>query len=112
MDQAVHPPDNLRIGWTTLDTPEAARKLAASLVHSRLAACVQIDDSIHSVYMWKGAVQAESEIRLWVKYAAANEDALQERLRSEHPYETPQWIAVTAAAALPAYADWIRNPST
>ncbi|HKJ91010.1 MAG TPA: divalent-cation tolerance protein CutA [Oceanipulchritudo sp.] len=112
MEQTVHPRDDLRIGWTTLDSPEAARKLATSLVQSRLAACVQIDPPILSIYAWKGAVESESEIRLWVKYAAANEEALQDRLRSEHPYETPQWIAVTAAGALPAYADWIRTSTT
>ncbi len=112
MDKESRSPINLRIGWTTLDTLEGARKLASSLVNSGLAACVQIDPPIHSVYLWKGSVESEPEFRIWVKYAAPNEDALQERLRSDHPYETPQWIAVPAAAALPAYADWIHRSTS
>jgi periplasmic divalent cation tolerance protein len=97
----------IHIAWTTVASPEDADRLAEAIIASRLAACVQMDAPIRSAYPWKGKVERETEIRLWIKYPAANEPALQQLLGRIHPYETPQWIAVRAEAAAPPYARWV-----
>ncbi|MGC9449986.1 MAG: divalent-cation tolerance protein CutA [Oceanipulchritudo sp.] len=102
---------SLRIAWTTVETSGQAEKLARLAVESNLAACVQIDAPIRSVYQWKGTVESTTEVRLWIKYPAGNEMALWELIRGNHPYGIPQWIAVDAAAVSSAYRDWALGQS-
>jgi uncharacterized protein involved in tolerance to divalent cations len=63
--------DTLLIGWTTVDSEAAARRLGNGLVTTRLAACVQIDACVESVYLWEGAVQSTRECRTTRIYRSA-----------------------------------------
>jgi periplasmic divalent cation tolerance protein len=101
------PSPDIRIGWTTVETKEQAEDLAKALIEARLAACVQIDPPMKAFFPWKGVVEEGEELRLWVKYPADHEDALQALLAEKHPYETPQWIAVGAEALGASYAEWV-----
>ncbi len=92
---------------TTVGPGDAAAGLARAMVERRLAACVQIDPEITSFYRWKGELCEDREARLVVKTAPAREAALRAFLAEHHPYELPQFVAVTAAAS-PEYARWVR----
>lgn len=92
---------------TTVETQEQARKLAHEAVDRRLAACVQIEASITSVYKWKDTVEAAPESRLIFKFPAEKKNALTEWLRAHHPYEVPEILAWPVAEADPEYADWV-----
>lgn len=100
------PTPAIRVGWTTVETLEQAEALAQALIEARLAACVQIDPPMKAFFPWKGFVEEAQELRLWIKYPAVHEEALQALLAEKHPYETPQWIAVEASASAPAYREW------
>ena len=41
------------VATTTVDSPEAAQRLAQAAVQARLAACVQVE-AITSHYVWQG----------------------------------------------------------
>jgi periplasmic divalent cation tolerance protein len=99
--------DSIYIAWTTVATEEEAVRLAESVIQSRLAACVQVDQPVQSMYPWKGRVERETEIRIWIKYPSRNDTDLQELMAGIHPYETPQWIAVRADAVSTDYAEWV-----
>ncbi|MGF1450162.1 MAG: divalent-cation tolerance protein CutA [Opitutales bacterium] len=101
--------ETLWIGWTTLDTKDSAEALARGLVKARLAACVQIDGPIQSVYRWQGAVEQGAEWRLWVKFPGSKASALEQWLAEQHPYETPQWVALPAESVGAAYHAWARE---
>ncbi len=98
--------DTLLIGWTTVDSEAAAQRLARGLVESELAACVQIDAGVESVYRWKGNIESEREWRLMVKFAAARSGELLAYLEANHPYDVPEWVTVRAEAVAPAYLKW------
>ena len=98
--------DTLLIGWTTVDSEAAAQQLAHGLVESDLAACVQIDASITSVYRWEGAVQSDTEWRLMVKFAESQSEAVAAYIDKHHPYDVPQWVVVRAEQVAPAYLKW------
>ena len=98
--------NTLLIGWTTVDSEAAARRLANGLVESGLAACVQIDAGVESVYRWKGKVQSEREWRLMAKFAAARSTELLAYLEAQHPYDVPEWVVVRAEQVAPAYLKW------
>jgi periplasmic divalent cation tolerance protein len=93
---------------TTANREEAAR-LADMLVGSRVAACVQILPEIESVYRWKGQVQREAEVLLLAKSTRDKFDELERQIRAIHSYETPEILAVEAAAISEPYRKWLEE---
>jgi periplasmic divalent cation tolerance protein len=93
---------------TTVATVEAARELARRLLDERLAACVQLDGGITSLYRWEGKLCEEPEVRLVIKTLPACEAAVRELFARHHPYQLPQFVAAVGEAT-PAYAGWVRG---
>ena len=102
----------LMIGWTTVETLAQAETLARQSVDHNLAACVQIDGPITSIYRWEGAVEHSREYRLTFKFAAANSECLREFVLSTHPYTTPEWAAVRVTEVGEKYLSWVQANST
>jgi periplasmic divalent cation tolerance protein len=92
---------------TTVGSLVAAKALAREIVAQRLAACVQIDQGVTSVYRWKGDVCEEPEVRLVIKSLPGCEAALQALFTQHHPYELPQFTAQRMSASR-VYAEWAR----
>jgi periplasmic divalent cation tolerance protein len=92
---------------TNLPDRAGAERLARILVERRLAACVNVLASCHSVYHWKGAVETAEEVPLFIKTTAAQYAALERAIVEEHPYELPEVIAVPLDRGLPAYLEWV-----
>ena len=91
---------------TTANREEAAR-LADMLVGARLAACVQIFPEIESVYRWEGKIERQPEILLLAKSTRDKFDELDRQVRAVHSYETPEIVAVSAAAVSGPYLKWL-----
>jgi periplasmic divalent cation tolerance protein len=91
--------------------PDAAtgERIAEALVEERLAACVNLVPGLRSFYRWKGKLQREAELLLVIKTRAERLDALMERLKSLHPYEVPEILALPIAAGSEAYLLWIEE---
>lgn len=97
---------------TNLPDRPAAEKLAEALVGERLAACVNILAPCRSVYRWNGAVQHDEEVPLLAKTSAERYAALEAAIRSKHPYEVPEIIALPIERGLPAYLAWVAEETT
>jgi periplasmic divalent cation tolerance protein len=104
-----HAAPALLIGWTTCATAEDARRLADGLVDRGLAACVQIEGPVTSVYRWKGAVEQAVEHRLTIKFVPERQVELEQWLRANHPYDTPEWVVVGATMVAEKYLSWARE---
>jgi len=92
---------------TNLPERAAAERLAEVLVDKRAAACVNILAPCRSVYRWQGALQNDDEIPLLAKTTTERYAALESAIRSNHPYELPEIIAVPVACGLAAYLAWV-----
>ena len=92
---------------TNLPERAAAERLADLLVEKRLAACVNILAPCRSVYRWQGAVRLDEEHPMLIKTTAERYPALEQALRSGHPYELPEIITVPIERGLPAYLQWV-----
>lgn len=97
---------------TNLPDQASAETLAAHLVESRLAACVNLLAPCKSVYQWQGKVEQAMEYPLLIKTTQARYAEVEAAIREQHPYELPEIIALPLAAGLPAYLDWVRNETT
>lgn len=97
---------DLLIGWTTCDNSDVAERLACDMVERGLAACVQFNDEVRSVFKFEGAVQDCSECRLTVKFDADKLNALNAYLKANHPYDTPEWVVVCPQYVSEKYLKW------
>ena len=93
----------------TCPADDTANRLAESLVREQLAACVNIAAPITSVYRWNGEINRDTEALLLIKSSAAAYPRLERRLREQHPYETPEIIALPVTRGLDDYLKWLDN---
>lgn len=89
-----------------------ARELAELLVDRKLAACVNILRECTSVYRWQNQTETASEIPVLIKTTRQRYEAVAQTIKSLHPYELPEIIAVPVDNGLPAYLQWIIHETT
>jgi periplasmic divalent cation tolerance protein len=88
-----------------------AEKIARALVEQKLAACVNILAGCSSVYRWQGKVETADEVPLLVKTRGEIYAEVEAAIKSLHPYELPEIVAVPVAHGSSEYLEWI-NAST
>lgn len=95
------------LAFSTFPDEAIARQIAERLVHDRLATCANILPQIDSIYHWKGKLEHATETLVLFKTSADTYTAFEAELRSLHPYDIPEIIAVDIAAGLPEYLRWV-----
>ena len=99
-----------QIVLTACPDAACAERIARALVEEGLATCVNILPPMQSIYRWKGKIETASEQLLVIKSPVASFPAIRDRVRSLHPYELPEIIAVPIADGLPEYLAWLNKP--
>ena len=99
--------EDILLVLTNLPNRESAQRLANALIESRAAACINMLAECTSVYRWQGEIETASEVPLLIKTTRAAYPQLEAVIRSYHPYELPEIIAVSINAGLPDYLQWI-----
>jgi periplasmic divalent cation tolerance protein len=93
--------------FCTVPDLETARRIARTLVHEELAACVNLLPGLTSVYRWQGQVEESSELLLIIKTRQERYPALEARIKALHPYQVPEIIALAIEQGSMSYLDWI-----
>ena len=97
---------------TILPDMEAAKALARRLIDLNLAACVQLQPGVQSIYRWDGRVCEEQEVALLVKTTAAQWPAISAFIKQNHPYDVPEIIAQPITQSHTDYARWVIAETT
>ena len=84
-----------------------AEALARALVSARLAACVNAVPGVVSHYRWKGKSVRDAETLLIVKTSRAKLPALTRFVEKNHPYTTPEVLALDASGGSKGYLAWL-----
>jgi periplasmic divalent cation tolerance protein len=92
--------------FVTVPTLEVGQTIATALIEAELAACVTMFP-VQSIYTWQGTVQQETEQQLLIKSDLRLFAQLEAKVRSLHPYEVPEVIALSIVAGSSAYLTWI-----
>lgn len=101
--------DEVWIVMTTFPNLEIARQIGTKLVEEQVAACVNLLSPAESIYRWQGAVENAQEIPALIKTTRNGFAKLEKTLRTLHPYEVPELIALRAEGGGAAYLDWVRE---
>jgi periplasmic divalent cation tolerance protein len=99
--------EEIIIVFTTWPDATAARAAAETLVREKLAACASVLPGVESIYRWKGNVERAAEVLAIIKTTAPHYAALEQRLRTLHPYEVPEIVSLRVSDGLPAYLQWV-----
>ena len=86
---------------------EEAERIGRAMVEERLAACVNILGSCHSIYRWEGKIEEAGEVAAIFKTGVGTADALIARLAELHSYDVPAAVVWPIEGALDDYAQWV-----
>jgi len=86
-----------------------AERLAKLLVSEKLAACVNMLPGLTSVYQWRGEIETANEYLLMIKSKTEQYQAIENSIKTHHPNELPEIIAVSINQGLPEYLQWINS---
>ncbi len=88
---------------------KAARKLTKIILQARLAACANLIPKIESHYWWRGKLERAAEILILFKTTKVGVGKLEKCVLENHPYDTPEFVVLSAASGNRRYFDWIAD---
>jgi periplasmic divalent cation tolerance protein len=95
--------------YVSVSSRVEAEGIARVLLGERLVACVNIVDSVFSLFHWEGKVESAMECLLIMKSRVGLFSVLEERVRALHSYDVPEVIAVPIVLGSEKYLDWMRG---
>jgi periplasmic divalent cation tolerance protein len=78
--------------YTIFGSEEEARRIGRDMVERRLAACVNILGSCHSIYRWQGRVEAADEVAA---------------IHLAHSYDVPAIVTLPIATTHREFLAWV-----
>ena len=91
---------------TTFNKKEDMELLVDLSIKEKLVACVQTMN-INSHYLWDGKVVHDEEILVLFKTTWKSYEALELLIKENHPYDTPEIIALDIERGGMDYLKWI-----
>jgi Uncharacterized protein involved in tolerance to divalent cations len=87
---------------------ESGRKIAKHLLERRLASCINITP-VSSMYWWEGRIEEADEVLLIVKTTSDKLNDLVKEVKSIHPYQVPEVVALPIVAGHTEYLEWVKR---
>lgn len=102
-------PEDYLIVLTTLPDEATAGQLARRLVEKKLAACVNIQGRMTSIYPWEGKIEQGTEHQLVIKTTGRRYAEVEAYIKNHHPYRLAEILALPVAGGATDYLDWIEQ---
>ncbi|MGD2127023.1 MAG: divalent-cation tolerance protein CutA [Desulfobacteraceae bacterium] len=93
--------------FVTIDEKDIAEKIASEVLEKRLAACVQVIGPITSRYWWEEKIETSEEWLCLMKSRKALYQGLEKTVKSIHPYDVAEILAVPVAMGSQEYLAWL-----
>ena len=93
--------------FTTTEKKDDAEVISREMVEKRLAACAQVVGPIMSTYWWKEEIERTEE---WLCIMKSRRDLyheLENAVKSIHPYEVPEIVALPIVSGSQSYLKWL-----
>jgi periplasmic divalent cation tolerance protein len=96
-----------RVVLVTAPNVKVARQLAQRALTARMAACANLIPRVESHYWWNGKLEMSAEVLIVFKTRARQLEKLEKLVLENHPYDTPEFVALTLNAGNDRYLDWL-----
>ena len=94
---------------TTYPDARLAQQAARALVGCKLAACVNLQPEMTSVYRWEGNIESGQELQLMIKTRRSLFSEVRDYILKSHPYELPEILCIPVLAGSEDYLNWIET---
>lgn len=84
-----------------------AKRATRILLNKGLAACVNIIESVSSLFLWQGKIDTAKESLLLVKTTDSLFKKLEKEVTNIHPYDVPEIISFKVDKVNKPYHDWL-----
>lgn len=99
--------DQFRVVFVTAPNLKVARRLARLALAQRLVACANLMPPIESHYWWQGKLEKGAEALILFKTRARLIEKLEKLILENHPYDTPEFVALSVNAGNQRYLEWL-----
>ena len=103
------PARSVRIVLVTVPSTREAKRLAQGILRKKLAACVNWVPQIRSWYWWEGKVASDPEVLMIIKTVQGSLKTLHAWILTHHPYEVPEFLALSVTHGDSTYLKWLRS---
>lgn len=93
--------------FITAPDKREAKKISSALLDMRMIACANIIDNIESYFWWKGKKEKTRECLVIAKTKKSRLSKIIKKVKSIHPYEVPEIIALPIIGGYKQYLEWI-----
>jgi periplasmic divalent cation tolerance protein len=91
----------------TAPDKRVARKLAKLVLKEKLAACANLLGGMESHYWWQNKLEHCKEVLILFKTSEDLLPDMEKLVLHNHPYDTPEFIAISLLAGNGRYLDWL-----
>jgi periplasmic divalent cation tolerance protein len=105
----MKPASRFSVVLVTAPDINVARKLAHGALGEKLAACANLIPKIESHYWWKGKIESDAEVLCIFKTTKSKLKAFQAFVRKNHPYDTPEIVALPITHGSEPYMKWLQG---
>lgn len=95
--------------YITTGSIEEAEIIGRNLVSKKLAACVNIINSMKSIYQWEGKIESADEVIIIAKTQKALVNEIVENVKVLHSYKCPCIVALPIIDGNSDFLEWIRK---
>ena len=99
--------NNFFVVLVTAPNIKVARKIAQGALEQKLVACANIVPKIESHYWWQGKIDSSAEVLVIFKTTHPKVRGLEQFVRANHPYDTPEFLVLSIASGSNRYLDWL-----
>lgn len=93
----------------TVPSVKIGRTIARKCLAARLAACVNLIPGLESHYRWQGKMEKAGETLMVIKTRSQLLPELEKLVVKEHPYDTPEFIAIEIKTGNAKYLAWLAS---
>ena len=86
---------------------KTARGLAEAALTAKLVACANLFPGLELHYWWRGKLETAAEVLMLMKTTRTRLKALEELIRTRHPYDTAEFVVLPIGAGSAKYLAWI-----
>ena len=104
--------EKYRVVLVTAPDIEVGRKLAHAALNAHLVACANILPQIESHYWWRGKLESGAEVLIVFKTSVERLELLEETILQNHPYDTPEIVALPIRSGTVKYLKWMEESLT
>ncbi|MFK7794062.1 MAG: divalent-cation tolerance protein CutA [Gammaproteobacteria bacterium] len=97
---------------TTIPDIDKGKLLARQIIEERLVACCNIVPGMTSIYRWKDELCEDQECLLVMKTLKTRYTQLSKFILQQHPYDTPELIALPITQSTEEYLSWVTKETS